>query len=220
MSMPIRVTCPRCRQRVSVDVPAGEEPGRPGAEHICVPRSVIFAQGLLLGAVALVFFVLGLIVGTRSQDAQHPTRSSSYAVTGTVRWTDETRQVVPDAASRVIILPVVVRPDQKAGVEGFRPRDAEPDDTHPAVAMIRSIGGDTGPVDHLGRYRVRVPAPGRYFLLILSRHARRPVGEPPQARDLAELGRYFVPATNLLEDQQYLWREIQLRGDLRLDHKF
>jgi DNA-directed RNA polymerase subunit RPC12/RpoP len=195
-------------------------PGDDGAGHVRVPRVIIYCQGLLLGGVALLFFIFGLIVGGHSQPATDGPPGLPVTVSGTVRYTDVARQSVPDESSCVILLPVATRPDPKAGADGLRPRDAEPGGTHPGIAAIRAIGGDVVRVDRRGRYRLRATAPGRYFLLVVSRHVRRREGESPQARDLAELGRYVVPATSLLENQQYLWRELQVRADLSFDHTF
>lgn len=205
--------------------PAGSTSVRPrvtddGAGRVLVPRAVVACQGLLLGGVALVFFIFGLIVGGHSRPSAEDTPGAPVTVSGTVRYTDATRQAVPDTSSCVLLLPVATRPDQKAAAEGLRPRDAAPEGAHPSVAAIRAIGGDVARVDRRGRYRLRAAAPARYFLLIVSRHARRREGEPPAARDLAELGRYVLPATTLLENQQYLWRELPVRADLRVDHTF
>ena len=85
------------------------------------------------------------------------------------------------------------------------------------MAVIRSLGGDYARVDRHGKYRLRVTTPGRYYLLIVSQHAKRESGQQPQASDLAQIGRYFVPATSLLESQQYTWKEMRIRDNTGLD---
>jgi hypothetical protein len=141
-------------------------------------------------------------------------------VSGTVLYADGARQSLPDEASIAIILPLATRPDQKAAVEGLRVTDPEPGEDHPGMAVIRSLGGDYARVDRRGKYRLRVTTPGRYYLLIVSHHARRESHEQPQPSDLAQIGRYFVPATSLLDNQQYTWKELRVRADMEFNCTF
>jgi len=70
---------------------------------------------------------------------------------------------------------------------------------------------------------LRVTAPGRYYLLycqVISQHAVRTADLQPDAGDLAQIGRYVVPTTSLLDDQQYTWQEIQIRADTTFDYTF
>ncbi len=193
----------------------------PGAGRtIQVPRPVVYMQGFLLGVVALVFFVFGLTVGSRSRSEPDIPPAQPCVVTGTVLYEDGSRGALPDESSVAVIVPSSTRPDQKATADGLRPADPAPAVTHPGMAVIRSLGGDYARVDRQGRYRLRVPAPGRYFLLIVSHHARRESHQQPQASDLAQIGRYFVPATSLLDSQQYTWREVRIRDDLEFNCRF
>jgi hypothetical protein len=195
--------------------------GRLGeVQMVSVPRSVVYLQGLLLGVVALVFFVFGLIVGsgTRSELGLAPLRPC--VITGTVLYEDHARHALPDESSIAIIVPSSTRPDQKAAVEGLRPADPEPGETHPSMAVIRSLGGDYARIDRHGKYRLRVTTPGRYYLLIVSHHARRESNQQPEANDLAQIGRYFVPATSLLDSQRYTWKELRVRDDTEFNCTF
>lgn len=189
-------------------------------QMVSVPRRVVYMQGFLLGIVALVFFVFGMIVGSGSRSESGLPRSQPCTISGTVRYEDGARQARPDESSIVIIVPLASRPDQKAAAEGLRLQDSTPGETHPSMAVIRSLGGDYARVDRHGKYRLRVTTPGRYYLLIVSHHARRESGQQPQANDLAQIGRYFVPATSLLEDQQYTWKEMRIRDDTSFDYTF
>ena len=173
-----------------------------------------------MGAVALVFFVFGMIVGGRSDSGDTALPSQPCTVSGVVMYDNPARQSVPDADSTVIIVPLAARPDQKATVEGLRPGDPPASEEHAGVAMIRSLGGDYARVDRNGRFRVRVMTPGRYYLLVVSRHASREGNEQPQAKDLAQIGRYVVPATSLLENQRYTWQELRIRADDEFTHTF
>jgi hypothetical protein len=204
----------------AVDEGEPDTASRSDPQTVSVPRRVVYLQGFLLGIVALVFFVFGMIagVGSRSESGSPPFQPC--AISGMVLYEDNARQAIPDESSTVIILPLASRPDQKAAIEGLRPSDPEPAETHPSVAVIRSLGGDYARADRRGKYRLRVTAPGRYYLLIVSRHAKREDGQQPQAHDLAQIGRYFVPATSLLDSQQYTWKELRIRDDIEFNCTF
>ncbi len=198
--------------------PAGAAAG--DDQTVRVPRRVVYLQGFLLGLVALVFYVFGMVVGSSSRSESGGAPAQPCTISGTIQYEDSARQAVPDASSVVLVVPLAARPDQKAAAAGLRVSDPAPGGAHPGVAMIRSLGGDYGRVDRRGRYRLRVTAPGRYYLLVISQHAVRTAGLQPDAGDLAQIGRYVVPATSLLDDQQYTWQELRIRADTTFDCTF
>lgn len=237
--------CPRCRRVVRPPRFAGEDDGGGGTDQplaeaagvltaavdnrldrggspslVCVPRYVIYLQGFLLGAVALIFFVFGLVIGSASRPEAGVAAAQACTISGTVVYDDGDRQTIPDEASVAIALPVSTRPDQKASADGLRPADPARSETYPSMATIRSLGGDYARVDRRGKYRLRVTAPGRYYVLIVSHHARRASDEQPEVNDLAQIGRYIVPATSLLDSQQYTWQEVRVRQDVELNYRF
>ncbi len=188
---------------------------------VTIPRYVLYTQGFLLGAVALVFFVFGMVVGSRSRGEGGPASPQRpVAISGTVFYQGQGDSRSPDVGSVVMLLPTTQRPDEKAPVEGLRPEDPMPEEDHPAVAIVRSVGGDYVRADRHGRFRVRATVPGRYYLLVISKHRRRAADRSPRADELARLGRFVLPATQLLGSQQYRWKEVLLRGDQRLDVTF
>ena len=215
-----------CRRRRSDDAVQAVDVSEPDTaspsdwQMVSVPRRVVYLQGFLLGIVALVFFVFGMIVGSGSRSESGPPRSQPCTISGMVLYKDSARQALPDESSIVIIVPLASRPDQKAAVGWAASSDPEPGETHPSIAVIRSLGGDYARVDRRGKYRLRVTTPGRYYLLIVSHHARRADGQQPQAGDLAQIGRYFVPATSLLDSQQYTWKEMRIRDDIEFNCTF
>jgi hypothetical protein len=105
----------------------------------------------------------------------------------------------------VLLAPEDARPEQKAAVASFLPGGALVDASDPAVLALREIGGDFTRADGQGRFRLVVPRPGSYFLLIISAHRNRPAGERAAPQDLAELGRYVESAPELLGQKQYRW---------------
>jgi phage FluMu protein Com len=197
--------------------PHGDGPG----QVVTIPRYVLYTQGFLLGLVALVFFVFGLIVGSRSRsEPMDATASRSAVVSGSVSYQGPQGRAMPDAGSVVLLLPAAKRPDQKGVAAGLRIEDREPEEGHPALGMLRSLGGDYARADRSGRFRVRAAAPGRYFLLVVSKHERRSTSDSPAPSELAQLGRYFVPATDLLGEQRYRWQELLVRRDEQVDVSF
>jgi hypothetical protein len=187
---------------------------------VSIPRRVLYLQGFLLGAVALVFFVFGLIVGSRSSSQTSTTGVGPCTLTGRVLYENSSDATIPDAGSVVVALPVATRPDEKAEVSGLRPVDPAADESHPGLAVIRSVGGDYARADRRGRYRLRIAAPGRYYLLFISRNRRRAEDEQPKAQDLSQIGRYFLPATQILGNHRYRWTEMVIQEDRQLNVTF
>jgi phage FluMu protein Com len=183
------------------EVEHNDHPPTGPQQVVSIPRYVLYTQGFLLGAVALVFFVFGLIVGSRSSGDGASTKLQSAIVSGTVLVQNGAKGSTPDEGSVVVLLPATKRPDEKAASTGLGPDDPQPDEDHQALAMLRSLGGDYTRADRKGRYQVRVPTTGRYYLLVISRSHRRSENEQPKPSELAQLGRYFLPATELLANK-------------------
>ena len=188
---------------------------------VSVPRYVLYTQGGLLGLVALIFFVFGLIVGSRSTlETGRADESRPVVVSGVVRYEERLGSERSDNGSVVMLLPADERPDEKVTAAESGPEAFGPERNPGVLAMLESLGGDYVRADQQGRYRVRAPSSGRYFLLVISENARRPRNEYPAANDLAELGRYFTPATQLLGQHCYRWQELVLRDDKEVNVTF
>jgi hypothetical protein len=205
---------------VYADTPAESAAFITGESSVTVPRRYVYYQGFLLGAVALGFFVFGLMVGGHSGPDLPGAPLQPCTITGEILYGTSAQRASADAGARVIVVPQAARPDQKAAAAGLRPDDPAPADGHVGVALLRSLGGDVDSVDERGHFRCRVPSPGRYYMLVISRHAKRPEHEALAGRDLAQIGRYISPAANLLESQQYTWQELRVRGDCTFEHRF
>ena len=197
----------------AIRIPAGQD-------LVAVPRRVVFVQGFLLGAIAIMFFIFGVVVGSHSSDQQAAGVPRSCQVRGRITYATATDTPLPDADSVVLVFPVSRRPDPKIPVEGLRPSDRVPDASHPGVSALRDLGGAFARADRNGQFQLQVPDAGRYFILVISHHARRAESEQPKTRDLAQIGRYVLPASEILGRQQYSWREWNLREDRTLDVEF
>jgi len=139
-------------------------------------------------------------------------------VAGQVRYLTQNGAEIPDEGTVVIVVPQDQQPSaaQRAPVEGLRPLDPLPQDNHPALRAIRMLGGAYTRADADGAFDLRLPSAGQYFVLVLSRNRYRDASEPPSHADLAQIGGYFLPATELLGDHRYQWKSVQVRADQRL----
>lgn len=188
-------------------------------DRVALPRYFIYGQGVLLAAVAMVSLVLGILIG-RSGAPQTTTNSGAPRpcyLTGRIAYSGSSGAAVPDSGAVVIVVPQDERLEQKAPVEGLRPGDPEPALDHPAVERLKSIGGDYTRTDAQGRFKLRVPDTGEYFLLVLSHGAKRRAGERLDPVQLAQIGRYFLSAPDLLAEHRYLWRSETIKRDKQYD---
>lgn len=194
----------------------------PDSHKVAIPRKVIYLQGILLGLVAVGCFAAGVMVGSnaagsRQDAAQGPT---PCILSGQVTYRDRDGELLADAGAVVIALPRDARPDQRAVVEGLRVSDPQPADGHAGIQIIRQIGGNYIRADQEGKFQLRLPDSGQYFVLFLSRNRPRSAGQLNR-KDLAQIGRYFDPATELLGNSDYRWSEVLvMRKDRAVDHVF
>ncbi|HJN08028.1 MAG TPA: hypothetical protein QF564_05005 [Pirellulaceae bacterium] len=194
-------------------------PAKVNIDRVSIPRSVLYVQGILLALVAIIAFVFGVLVGGRGsspESAQVVARPCT--VDGHVHYLTQNGAEIPDEGTVVIVVPQDQRPssEQRAPVEGLRPSDPLPQENHPALRTIRMLGGAYTRTDENGAYDLRLPAAGEYFVLVLSRNRYRNANEDPVRADLAQIGAYFLPATELLGDQCYQWKSIVVRADQTL----
>jgi hypothetical protein len=203
-----------------------EPPGRSRAEtqsidrsKVAVARVILYIQGALLGVVALVCFALGVVAGRATSPGVSAISDEPQpcTITGTVAYTSSGGEEIPDAGAVVLIVPQNAKPDERAGVQGLGPNDPPPTASDRPVTALRSIGGDYTRADIDGRYRLHVPDRGEYFVLFLSRTAKREQNEPLDNMEMAELGRYVLPATDLIGTNRYRWMRERVKGDMVLD---
>jgi hypothetical protein len=190
-------------------------------DKVAVPRRVLYLQGALLAVVALLSFVLGLLVGGGQPQDSAEAGGRPCLLSGQVTYGGP-EQSRPDHGSVVIVLPVDRRPDvnSRVAVEGLRPRDPIPAEGNLSLRTIRSLGGDSARTNEDGSYQVRLPEKGRYHVLVISRRAARSGNDSLEVADVAQIGRYFANAIDLLDDRQYQWRTVTLQGNMTLDTTF
>lgn len=188
-------------------------------DRVSIPRGILYFQGILLALVAIVAFVFGILVGGGGP-APEPEQvvARPCNVAGHVRYLTQNGAEIPDEGTVVIIVPQDQQPSaaQRAPIEGLRPTDPLPQDNHPALRAIRMLGGAYTRTDENGAFDLRLPAAGQYFVLVLSRNRKRDPNDDPVRADLAQIGGYFLPATELLGDHRYQWTSVLVRADQTL----
>lgn len=187
--------------------------------RVAVPRSVLYAQGVLLAVVALASFVLGILIGSSGETQVVELPAQPCVLTGLVQYVGGSGQNRPDNGAIVLVVPTEERPsrESKAEVAGLRPGDPIPRDDSDNLRIIRSIGGAYTRVDADGQFQVRLPDAGRYYVLVVSGNAYRNAGQDPNRADIAQLGNYVLPATDLLGQSKYQWQEQTIRNDESLN---
>ena len=199
--------------------PSQKAPVAVNIERVSIPRSILYFQGILLALVAIVAFIFGVLVGGRGSPPESTqVVARPCTVGGHVHYLTQNGTTIPDEGTVVILVPQDQQPssEQRAPVAGLRPSDPRPQENHPALRAIRMLGGAYTRTDENGAYDLRLPAAGQYFVLVLSRNRYRDANEDPLRADLAQIGGYFLPATELLGDQRYQWKSVVVRADQTL----
>ena len=194
--------------------------GKVDRNKVAVSRFVLYTQGALLGVVAIGAFLLGWIVGASTSTSQ-PTvveDNTPRVIRGTLTFNDAAG-AQPDAGSVVILVPQDRRPtiDEKVPAEGLGPDSQPPDDL---LERISAMGGAYGRTDVDGNFRVQVPRRGRYFMLLISAGGPRQSNSDINKEHLAQMGRYFVPATDLIGDHTFRWTSEEIGRDTTIDYAF
>ena len=201
-----------------------EEEETPYAENVpvdptkvAVPRRILYMQGALLGVVALVCFVLGVVVGSgTSGQNDDPDVAQPCLITGRIALGNAT---TPDEGAVAIVVPQNVHPEQKADIDGLLPHNPRPDESHPGLLAIQDIGGDYARADEDGRFQLRVRDRGEYFVLVISAN-RVQSGEEQPKNVLAQIGRFFQLTPDLFGGNDYRWQEETIRRDRELNFVF
>jgi len=199
----------------------GRMAGPVDPNKVAVSRRVLYAQGILLGLVALGSFALGVFVGidntAKTSDADAVPQPC--VLRGRVVVQNNGGEPTADIGAVAIVLPRDVRPEQKVDIAGLRPQDPPSEDEQGRLRSIRDIGGDYARTDEEGRFQLTVPDRGNYFLLVISASASSPEDDQPKTV-LAQIGRFFQLTPNLFEGHAYRWQEETIRRNRELNIVF
>ncbi len=193
-----------------------------GSDRIAIPRRVLYLQGMLLGSVALISFWLGLLAAGKGPAVEATATPQPSVLSGEVVFTSGGGRSRPDVGAAVLVLPLsqLPAPTDKAPIDGLRPGDPLPREDSHNLRIIQSIGGAYTRVDAEGRYQIQLPDSGRYFVLVVSKNSDRSQGMELDKADIAQLGRYVQPPTDLLANSKYQWREVAIRNQHSLNVSF
>jgi hypothetical protein len=187
---------------------------------VAVSRTVLYAQAILIAAVAILSFSLGYFAG---RGAGQPTPEELMAnaqpvlVEGDVVYQTNGGDS-PDTGAVVIAVPHSRAPGQKFSIQGLKPADPLGPDgaVNPAIQAVETEGGAYVRADQNGQFRMNI-RPGKYWVLAISAASARPAGMLPTIHDVKTLGRYFENAADLLADRRYQLAEVQLPQDAPLE---
>lgn len=194
--------------------------GTPSAhDRVAVPRYVLYTQGLLLGAVALTCFIFGVLTGGTFFSSPSKISKGPCTITGTVRYASG-NQKLPDDGAVIIVLPDTKDAGHRASAAGMRPDEPLPETPLPGVQQIRDMGGGYTRAGPQGDFSVNLASGGKYFVLVLSSHARRTGSEEVKVMDVRTLGRFVDGAIDLLADSKYQLTSETVRGDRTLTAQF
>ncbi|MFZ5832787.1 MAG: hypothetical protein ACOY3P_22095, partial [Planctomycetota bacterium] len=185
---------------------------------IVFPRYVLWLQGALILAVAVVSFAGGYLLGrgrgatttaATTTDAEKPGRG---LIEGTVSYDPGFGEITGDQNAVVLALPRSAKPQRLVPIRGLRPAEPPPGEASLGVQAIRSIGGDYTRAGPDGRFTLVVPAEGEYYVLAISRNVPRPERELLDEVEIAEIGRFFQNPESLVGSQRYRWMLQDIRG--------
>lgn len=197
---------------------------RPGGtpsiqDRVAVPRYVLYTQGLLLGAVALICFIFGVLTGGTFFSSPSQSAKGPCTITGTVRYAAG-NQRLPDEGAVIIALPETKDAGQRAPAAGMRPDEPLPETMLAGVQQIRDMGGAYTRAGPQGDFTMSLASGGKYHVLVLSHHARRTGNEDVKTTDLGTLGRFLDGAIDLLADSKYRLTTETIRGDRTITAQF
>ena len=192
------------------------------ANKVAVPRKVIYLQGILLSLVAISCFSLGMLVGQQNSAlSSRSAPSQPCLIQGLVSYTSNTGQRMPDDRAVIIAIPETLKLDEKLNHRELGVTEHPPDaNRHPDVLLLRSSGGNHTWSNARGEYRIQLRQTGDYFFLFLSRHRPRPGNFVHDRKQLAQIGRYFESAIDLLGNKSYHWERVTIEKNRTFDTDF
>jgi hypothetical protein len=177
------------------------------SDVLTIRRRTLYFQAALILLMAAVGLGLGYLIGRGLGPADRAAKGDAdVQIAGTLTFRDARGEERPDAGAVVVALPAEVPADKAgtllvAGLGPLTPREAG----RVAEMAIEELGGRYDRADALGNFTLKLPRPGNYRLLFISRAAQRPGGEVVTAAQLREMQRYFNAPAELIGNNKYAW---------------
>ena len=169
-------------------------------DRLSVPRNLVYVQGALLGIVAILFFFLGLIVGSAGKSDKNA-KVDSATVKGLIVLDNS----VADEGAVVFLLPTRQRPTSKFEAEELRPGRTFTS-ANPEVPIIRKFGGNVCTTNQAGQFEMKVKPNQEYVLLVVSANGSRR-GELDSDYH-TNVGHYFTSLDDLTEGKVCFYKKV------------
>ncbi len=189
-------------------------------QMILYPRKSLYLQAVLMLLLAVGAFACGYAIG-RGDAAHHrevareEAARESVLVDGKLVYNPGTGQIAGDVDAVVIALPAERWPQKGFSIQGIRPQDPKPAESHKGVRRIVEFGGAYVRAAKSGNFDFLLPDQGAYRLLVISRHAAREPGEDLDEVDLVEIQEYFPLAEQLIGRSKYRWSTEQIANGFK-----
>jgi hypothetical protein len=207
-------------------------PGARGGSDEWVPKGMIlfsrrtlYVQAVLLLVVAVVGFGAGYVIGRSNASlelvaAREEAARQRVLIDGLLVHDPGTGKIEGDAGTVIIILPEGKHPTKKLSSKGLRPHDPPPNNGNERLRAIEALGGAYARANADGTFSVMLPDTGRYRLLLISRHARRPAGSEIEQVDREGINQYFRHAEHLVGRRKYRWTREEFLVRTEIEHDF
>lgn len=197
-------------------LPAGSAPSV--GDRLLIPRWVVYAQGVALAVVATLSFVIGVLTGNGAA-APATVGPKDCKLYGTISFKLAGASKTDDGAV-VVALPQKAAVDEKAESAELSPKKNTPPPTHRSLQIIRQLGGAYTRTDRQGKFELKLPQAGPYYVLVVSNNLKQKGGDDEKTLDLMQMGKFLKEPRQLLDKQRYQWSVTNIRGDQRLDASF
>ena len=189
--------------------------------RVSVPRSVIYFQGALIGTLALLTFVVGLLVGGSGGNGTIDDLAdrTPVKIPGYITYTAANGRQLPDDGAVMIAIPRSTDVEgNKLKVHGLSPAEP-PQKDHESVLAIRKTGGAYVRSGEDGKFATTL-LPGKYNVLLISHNAQRKIGKKMNTKDLAALSDFFANADAMVGQYKYDWRVRTIKAEEEITKDF
>jgi len=184
-------------------------------ELVTVPRWAIYCQAALLGLIATMFFIFGMMVGSLTSGNAEINAIFDCRVLGSVAFRDE-GNLKADEGAVVFLLPKDKKPDERSPGKLVSPATFKALDNS-AIDRIHELGGAVVRADENGQFDVLIDASYgnglEYYVLIVSKNVRGVDTAPMAKEQVAAIGTFFMPVEEVVEDRSYHWMVINADGE-------
>lgn len=195
-------------------------PRKGSGDRLLISRRIVYFQAVLICLLTALGLVGGFLIGRAVGPVENSSANLAEPISeivGTIKYRSVKGEAVPDWQAVAIALPA----DKNAAipVEGLGPQVLQKAG-HPGETAIEDLGGAYARTLPNGNFTLRLPQPGRYHLLLISKTAERAKDRKVADNDLQQLRQYFTAPETLIGQCRYLWVQYELRDRLAVLHVF